>query len=83
MTIAPYAHEWDAPQQPLGRFAAALADSFRWLASWRREQRTVLRASDLPDALLKDMGLTRDQFDRISLMRGRDDFGMRFNRGRR
>lgn len=65
MTIARYAYEPDVPHTALGRLWAAAAGVFRQLGTWHHDRRTVLDAAHLPDALLRDIGLTRDGLGRL------------------
>jgi uncharacterized protein YjiS (DUF1127 family) len=41
--------------------ASLLASAFRRIAAWRTERNAVRRLSNYPDAMLKDIGLTRGE----------------------
>ena len=40
-------------------FMPLMVDAFRRIAAWRAERRAMRQLSRYPDAMLKDMGLTR------------------------
>jgi uncharacterized protein YjiS (DUF1127 family) len=42
-------------------FAPRLVAVFQWFVRWRAERNAIHRLSSLPDALLKDIGVTRGE----------------------
>jgi uncharacterized protein YjiS (DUF1127 family) len=44
-----------------GNFGSIFVKAVRRFARWRRHRRAVRQLSDYPDALLKDMGITRSE----------------------
>ena len=51
--------------QRAGGFAPRLAAVFQRFVRWRAERNAIHRLSSLPDALLKDMGVTRGEISDV------------------